>query len=207
MRYILGSGSPRRKELLGLILPEFEVIASRYDEHTLDRTGLSPEAIVKKLALEKAREVFSRMEGEVCVIGGDTIVLSPDGEIMGKPASEEDAHRMLRELSGKTHAVLSGAAVCLRKGKVCTEEVFSVRTEVSFYPLSESEILRYLQTGEPFDKAGSYGIQGKGGLFVREISGDYNNVVGLPAAALAHALVGMGAIEEILPPDGSGRKG
>ena len=172
MRYILGSGSPRRKELLGLILPEFEVIASRYDEHTLDRTGLSP-----------------------------------DGEIMGKPASEEDAHRMLRELSGKTHAVLSGAAVCLRKGEVCTEEVFSVRTEVSFYPLSESEILRYLQTGEPFDKAGSYGIQGKGGLFVREISGDYNNVVGLPAAALAHALVGMGAIEEILPPDGSGRKG
>lgn len=114
---------------------------------------------------------------------------------------------MLRELSGKTHAVLSGVAVCLRKGEVYTEEVFSVRTEVSFYPLSESEILRYLQTGEPFDKAGSYGIQGKGGLFVREISGDYNNVVGLPAAALAHALVGMGAIEEILPPDGSGRKG
>ncbi len=196
MRYILASGSPRRKELLGLLLPEFTVSPSRYDESSLNKNGRTPEEVVKILSCEKAREVFGRLSGaeEICVIGGDTIVLSPDGELLGKPSSEEDAARMLRLLSGRKHTVLTAVTVLAEKSGVRIEKIFSVSTEVVFYPLTESDIRWYLSTGEPFDKAGSYGIQGKGGLFVREIHGDYNNVVGLPVAALAREMHHMGLV-------------
>ena len=123
------------------------------------------------------------------MIGGDTVVVSPDGEIMGKPADRADGARMLRRLSGATHQVITAVALLARmEDGTERERVFSVSTDVTFYPLSDEEIERYLDSGEPFDKAGAYGIQGLGGLLVEKINGDYNNVVGLPVAKLYREL-------------------
>ena len=193
MKYILGSGSPRRRELLGMILPEFTVLPSRFDEESIQREGMTPCEIVCTLSREKAREVFERYRAEnpqeeICVIGGDTIVISPDGEVMGKPSSRADAARMLKQLSGCTHQVMTAVTVMAQSVGQTLERVFPVQTDVTFYPLSDHEIERYLDTGEPFDKAGSYGIQGYGGLLVERIAGDYNNVVGLPVARLMREL-------------------
>ena len=201
MKYILGSGSPRRRELLGMILPEFTVLPSRFDEESIQREGMTPCEIVCTLSREKAREVFERYRAEnpqeeICVIGGDTIVISPDGEVMGKPSSRADAARMLRQLSGCTHQVMTAVTVMAQSVGQTLERVFPVQTDVTFYPLSDHEIERYLDTGEPFDKAGSYGIQGYGGLLVERIAGDYNNVVGLPVARLMRELREMGLLPE-----------
>ena len=201
MKYILGSGSPRRRELLGMILPEFTVLPSRFDEESIQREGMTPCEIVCTLSREKAREVFERYRAEnpqeeICVIGGDTIVISPDGEVMGKPSSRADAARMLKQLSGCTHQVMTAVTVMAQSVGQTLERVFPVQTDVTFYPLSDHEIERYLDTGEPFDKAGSYGIQGYGGLLVERIAGDYNNVVGLPVARLMRELREMGLLPE-----------
>ena len=201
MKYILGSGSPRRKELLGMILPEFTVMPSRFDEDGMARDGMDACQIVCALSQEKAQEVFNRYRAEnpdeeICVIGGDTIVVSPDGEVMGKPSSREDAGRMLRQLSGCTHQVITAVTVIALTGGQVLKRVFPVRTDVVFYPLDEMEIQRYLDTGEPFDKEGSYGIQGYGGLLVERIAGDYNNVVGLPVARLMREMREMGLLLE-----------
>lgn len=201
MKYILGSSSPRRRELLGMILPEFTVLPSRFDEESIQREGMTPCEIVCTLSREKAREVFERYRAEnpqeeICVIGGDTIVISPDGEVMGKPSSRADAARMLKQLSGCTHQVMTAVTVMAQSVGQTLERVFPVQTDVTFYPLSDHEIERYLDTGEPFDKAGSYGIQGYGGLLVERIAGDYNNVVGLPVARLMRELREMGLLPE-----------
>lgn len=201
MKYILGSGSPRRRELLGMILPEFTVLPSRFDEESIQREGMTPCEIVCTLSREKAREVFERYRAEnpqeeICVIGGDTIVISPDGEVMGKPSSRADAARMLKQLSGCTHQVMTAVTVMAQSVGQTLERVFPVQTDVTFYPLNDHEIERYLDTGEPFDKAGSYGIQGYGGLLVERIAGDYNNVVGLPVARLMRELREMGLLPE-----------
>lgn len=201
MKYILGSGSPRRRELLGMILPEFTVLPSRFDEESIQREGMTPCEIVCTLSREKAREVFERYRAEnpqeeICVIGGDTIVISPDGEVMGKPSSRADAARMLKQLSGCTHQVMTAVTVMAQSVGQTLERVFPVQTDVTFYPLSDHEIERYLDTGEPFDKAGSYGIQGYGGLLVERIAGDYNNVVGLPVARLMRELREMDLLPE-----------
>ena len=201
MKYILGSGSPRRRELLGMILPEFTVLPSRFDEESIQREGMTPCEIVCTLSREKAREVFERYRAEnpqeeICVIGGDTIVISADGEVMGKPSSRADAARMLKQLSGCTHQVMTAVTVMAQSVGQTLERVFPVQTDVTFYPLNDHEIERYLDTGEPFDKAGSYGIQGYGGLLVERIAGDYNNVVGLPVARLMRELREMGLLPE-----------
>lgn len=201
MKYILGSGSPRRRELLGMILPEFTVLPSRFDEESIQREGMTPCEIVCTLSREKAREVFERYRAEnpqeeICVIGGDTIVISPDGEVMGKPSSRADAARMLKQLSGCTHQVMTAVTVMAQSVGQTLERVFPVQTDVTFYPISDHEIERYLDTGEPFDKAGSYGIQGYGGLLVERIAGDYNNVVGLPVARLMRELREMDLLPE-----------
>ncbi len=196
MKYILGSGSPRRKELLGMVLPEFTVYPSHFDESTLMTAGLSAEETVEALSQHKALDVYNTLCNEYtksnipfCVIGGDTVVVSPDGEIMGKPAGRADGFRMLRALSGATHRVITAVSILARmESGQEREKVFSVTTEVTFYPLSDEEIERYLDSGEPFDKAGAYGIQGLGGLLVERINGDYNNVVGLPVARLYREL-------------------
>ncbi len=180
MSLILASGSPRRKELLQLITEDFTVYSVDADE-TLP-AGMPVEMAAAYLADLKASTAAKIFPDQI-VIGCDTIVLLGD-EIMGKPKDREDAHRMLRALSGKTHSVLTGTS--LYYGTQTT--VFTTETLVTFYPLSDAEIERYLDTGEPFDKAGAYGIQGKGALLVQGIEGDYFNVVGLPVAALSRAL-------------------
>ena len=180
MKLILASGSPRRQELLKLITENFEIHAVAVDE-TLP-IGMPVEMSAVFLADKKAK-AGADLFPEQIVIGCDTVVILHN-EIMGKPKNRQDAFQMLRKLSGETHTVMTGVA--LYYGKQST--VFTVETEVTFYTLSDEEINAYLDTGEPFDKAGAYGIQGKGALFVRNLNGDYFNVVGLPVAVLARNL-------------------
>ena len=180
MSLILASGSPRRQELLQLITKDF--IVSPVDADETLPAGMPLEMAAAYLADLKAKTAAAEFPQDI-VIGCDTVVILGD-QIMGKPADREDAHRMLRALSGETHSVLTG--VSLYCGRQTT--VFTTETLVEFYTLSDAEIEAYLDTGEPFDKAGAYGIQGKGSLLVRGIEGDYFNVVGLPVAALSRQL-------------------
>lgn len=175
---ILASGSPRRRELLTLAGIPFRVQVSQADE-TLPQ-GLPPEKAVEILAQRKARSIPSQTE---LILAADTVV-ALDGKIYGKPQNEEDARRILAELSGKIHQVHTG--VCLRRGE--KERVFHETAQVEFYPLTEEEIARYVASGEPMDKAGAYGIQGKGALLVRRITGDYYTIVGLPIARVVREL-------------------
>jgi septum formation protein len=180
MSLILASGSPRRQELLRLITEDFIV-------HPVDADETLPDGMPVELAASFLADVKARAGAECfpedIVIGCDTVVISED-EIMGKPKNREEAKRMLQKLSGETHTVMTGTALYLGK----QSSVFTTETQVTFYPLSDVEIENYLDTGEPFDKAGAYGIQGRGSLLVREIRGDYFNVVGLPVSALSRAL-------------------
>ena len=180
MSLILASGSPRRKELLKLITEQFAV-------HPVDADETLPEGMPVEMAAAYLADLKAHAAAQIfpedIVIGCDTVVILGD-EIMGKPKDREDARRMLRALSGETHSVLTGCS--LFHGKQTT--VFTNETLVTFYQLSDDEIEAYLDTGEPFDKAGAYGIQGKGSFLVEQIEGDYFNVVGLPVAALSRQL-------------------
>lgn len=180
MKLILASASPRRKELLRYITEDFTVRISDADETTPN--GLTPEETVRYLSRLKADAVYNGDPDET-IVASDTIVVI-DGRVLGKPHGEEEAKTMLRTLSGRTHTVFTG--VCVKTAE--RERVFAERTEVTFYPLTEEEICAYVATGEPMDKAGSYGIQGKGSLLVQKIDGDFYNVMGLPVAALWRAL-------------------
>lgn len=180
MNVILASASPRRKELLGYVVPQFEIIPADVDE-TLPEY-ISAEECAEFLAVKKAEHI-SALYPESVVIGSDTVVIV-DGEILGKPAGEEDAYRMLKKLSGKIHTVVTG--VCISKGE--KKRSFSESTEVEFYPLSDKEIRDYIATGDPMDKAGAYGIQGEGCILIKGIKGDFFTVMGLPAARLKREL-------------------
>ena len=183
-KIVLASGSPRRKELLRFITDDFEVRPSDADENI--STELSPEDTVKTLAQLKAEAVKAELTEET-VISADTVV-AVNGRILGKPANEKEAFDMLHMLSGREHCVYTGVCILTEN----TKKVFSVCSVVSFYELSDEEILQYISTGEPMDKAGAYGIQGKGCLLVREIHGDYFNIVGLPVSRLAKELAVLG---------------
>lgn len=183
-RFILASASPRRKELLQKAGYTFEIVVSDADESL--PAGITPEKAVQLNAARKAQAVAETNPGAV-VLGCDTVV-AIDGEILGKPGDEAEAKRMLRRLSGNTHTVYSG--VCITDGK--KETVFAVATDVTFYALSARTIDAYVATKEPMDKAGAYGIQGLGCVLVREIAGDYSNVVGLPLSESARALAAFG---------------
>ena len=183
-QFILASASPRRKELLEKAGYTFAVLVSDVDETLPD--GISPEEAVRLNAARKAQAVSALHPGDV-VLGCDTVV-AIGGKILGKPRSAAEAKEMLRQLSGRTHTVYSG--VCITDGT--KETVFAVATDVTFYALSETTIEAYAATGEPMDKAGAYGIQGLGCVLVREISGDYSNVVGLPLSESARALATFG---------------
>ena len=179
MPVILASQSPRRKEILEMLAIPFTVMVSNADETCNE--ALSPAERVQLFARRKAEAVAALPAAKGCiVIAADTLVESPSGEILGKPTSEKDALRMLRALAGSTHAVYSGVAISI-DGEITTTVA---RTEVVFRPTSEEELLAYLATGEPLDKAGAYGIQERGALFVKEFHGEYFNVVGLPVHAL-----------------------
>lgn len=177
---ILASGSPRRRELLSLITDEFEILVSGCDEFVPE--GTPAEKVPAILAEQKALAV-AKLRPEDTVIGSDTVVVLND-EIFGKPKDKAHAHAMLKALSGKRHFVYTGVAVA-EKGEVRS---FVQKTEVEFYELSDETIEKYIATGEPMDKAGAYGIQGKGSVLVKGIVGDYFNVMGLPVAETARFL-------------------
>ena len=183
MKLILASGSARRRELMELMGYDFEVIPANANE---DIPPAAPDVFVQRLALEKARAIHAAHPG-ACVVGCDTIVWL-DGEIIGKPADEADALRILRKLSGRAHTVYTGAAVLCGD----REEVFCDETRVRFNPLSNEEILAYIATGEPMDKAGAYGIQGPGSILVERVEGCYFTVMGLPNPKLYRALRAAG---------------
>ena len=180
MHLILASASPRRQALLHIITPDFVIDPAGIDEGVAD--FLPAEMRPAFLAREKALSVARRRPGDL-VLGCDTGVLV-GSEMLGKPSSPEEAAAMLRRLSGRTHRVVTGC--CLAQNALCW--TFSCTTRVTFYDLSEEHIAEYIATPEPYDKAGGYGIQGAGAVFVRSIEGDYNNVVGLPVSALARVL-------------------
>ena len=176
MNVILASASPRRKELLASVFDEFECIPSDVDE-TLPEE-IPAEQSAEFLAVKKAAHI-AKEHADSLVIGCDTIVVF-NGKVYGKPHDEADAKRMLTELSGKTHKVITG--VCLfYKGRSLS---FSETTEVEFYPLPRAEIERYVDTARPFDKAGAYGIQEDFSKYIDRCDGDYENVVGLPFSRL-----------------------
>ncbi len=184
MEIILASKSPRRVELLAKITKDFSVIPSEKEETFAE--GTPPHTVVEMLAHQKADDIHSQHKNS-CVIGADTIVVC-DGEILGKPTNEQDARRMLRKISGKIHTVYTGVAVVTAN----TSKVFHNATQVKFLPLSDSKINEYIASGEPMDKAGAYGIQERGSLFVESISGDYFSVMGLPISQLALAMEEIG---------------
>ena len=187
-KLILASESPRRYELLKQIGFDFEVIPSRVREDFIQ--GESPREHVTRLAEAKAMDVGNQYPAR-WVIGADTIVYV-DGIILGKPKSREEALEMLRLISGKEHRVLSGICVShLKKGK---RERETVETAVRVKTLSQAEMDWYVRTGEPFDKAGGYGIQGIGSFMIESINGSYTNVVGLPLCELMQMLIRLGAM-------------
>ena len=194
MRWILASASPRRRELLRQIELPFEVSPSEADENIERET---PELLVEELSRRKCAEVGNRIGGECLVLGADTVVALGD-QVLGKPGTEERAAEMLRMLSGKAHKVCTGVTLGeFREGKLQRQTTFSEVTEVFLYPLSEGEIREYIASGEPMYKAGAYGIQGRFAKFVKKIYGDYNNVVGLPAARVYQEIKKLGLLEQM----------
>ena len=198
---ILASQSPRRKELLEQIGLEFEICPAKGEEII---TKSIPEEVVMELSKQKAEEVAAMVmsfgenhkeittPSDILVIGADTVV-AYDGKILGKPSDEADAKRMLTMLSGNTHSVFTGVTlVLIDKTGRAGELVFYEKTDVKMHAMTEAEIDRYIATGEPMDKAGSYGIQGKCAIYIEKIDGDYNNVVGLPITRIYQELKNIG---------------
>ncbi len=182
---VLASASPRRQELLGRMGLSFQVFVPDLDESAFPIT--EPGALVETLSREKADLAAGQLPPETLVIASDTVV-SIDGRILGKPASREEAFAMLQSLSGRSHEVFTGLTVRRGEKMITTHEIASVR----FRPLSDLEIRRYIDTGEPMDKAGAYGIQGFGALLVSGIFGDYFTVMGLPVCRLGLILEDFG---------------
>ena len=183
---ILASASPRRRELLQNMGLDFSVVVSDADESLVD-SSVVPGIYVQQLALLKAAESAKKIikNKNAVVISADTIVVD-DGLILGKPADEADARVMLKKLSAKTHKVYTG--FCVMRLSDAKTVCKSVETEVTFRELSDEKINRYIESGEPMDKAGAYGIQGLGAMLIDRINGDYFNVVGLPVGELANVL-------------------
>ena len=180
---ILASQSPRRRYLLQQAGIEFSVIPGSFDENSVKPS--SPDVYVRQLAESKARDI-SEQYADSWVIGADTIVFI-EGNILGKPDSRVEARSMLERLSGKTHHVLTGYCICCHRiGRLFSDVV---KTEVRFKKLTAREIDWYINSGEPFDKAGAYGIQGIGTFLVRRINGSYTNVVGLPVCEIVEYLI------------------
>ena len=177
---ILASASPRRRELLSRIGLAFTVKPACGEER--GRGALAWEQ-VEELALQKAEEIAEEAGENVIVIGADTLVFL-DGKPMGKPQDEKEAARMLSALQGRTHQVYTGVALIWSRGGEQRRRSFHECTDVTVYPMTQEEILAYIRTGEPMDKAGAYGIQGLFARHIQKIDGDYNNVVGLPVGRL-----------------------
>lgn len=176
---ILASQSPRRRELLGRFLDSFTVLTDDTEEIRI--AGEAPEKTVQRLAMEKVHHVAERAERDALIIGADTVVVL-ENKVLGKPADEQEAAAMLSMLSGRCHSVLTGIAVLDTRSGDCVGDY--AETKVRFRQLTKTDIDRYIASKEPMDKAGAYGIQELGALFVEGIDGDYFNVVGLPLCRL-----------------------
>ena len=187
---VLASASPRRTELLEQGNIKHVVMPSHSEEVI---TSQVPSQVVEELSAQKAEDVYQQYEkknaGDFLVIGSDTVVAA-DGKILGKPKDKEQAYQMISMLQGKAHQVYTGVTLLIKKDGKKIRKTFHECSDVHVYPMSKEEIREYIATGEPMDKAGSYGIQGKGSLLVKGIVGDYFNVVGLPVARLNKELNG-----------------
>lgn len=183
-KIILASASPRRRELLEWAGVDFQVMTGNGEEHI---TKAEPSQIVEELSAEKTFQVAETISGEkgTVVIGADTLV-SFQGKVLGKPFDKEDSRKTLEMLQGKTHQVYTGVTIVFFRDGRWQHYSFSECTDVTFFPVSAEEIKAYVETGDSADKAGSYGIQGPFGIYVKEIHGDYHNVVGLPVARLLY---------------------
>ena len=188
MKLVLASASPRRKELLEMLgFADFEIIPAKGEE--IAPPGVGPEELVMALSAQKAREVAGLCQKDALILAADTIVWA-EGQVLGKPKNEEEAVAMLRRLSGREHRVYTGVTL-LQNG---AEQSRAEESRVFFRELSEEEIRAYVATGEPMDKAGAYGAQGKAALFVRKIEGDFFNVMGLPLCCLGEMLKEQGVV-------------
>lgn len=194
MKYILASASPRRKELLQKTGISFEIIPADIEEKI---TKDKPCDVVMELAAQKAAHVYETLlsgsdyhNTDFTVIGADTIVVYRD-EILGKPADEAEAYDMLSMLADRTHQVYTGVSLVIRKSGNTTVRTFYEKTDVTFYPVSREDLHAYVDSGDCLDKAGAYGIQGDFAIHVKEITGDYNNVVGLPIGRLYQELLSI----------------
>lgn len=188
MKLILASASPRRQELLSRMVKNFDIIASNYDETKVKFTGDCAEYVIN-IAKGKALAVVDKFHDERIVIGCDTVVFL-NGEILGKPENEKDAYNMLKSLSDSTHEVYTGITLINTLSKETSTDYCC--TKVTFSHLDDYQINDYIKSREPMDKAGAYGIQGLGGVFVEKIDGCYFNVVGLPLNKMYFMLRGMG---------------
>lgn len=179
MKVILASGSPRRKELLKMVVPEFEIIVSDAEEKLTEE--MMPEEQATQLSYLKAKNVFNETKGERIVIGSDTIVVK-NGKIYGKPSTKENAKQMIKELldGDRTHYVITGLSIIVEKNGECKEYNIYDKVKVYFTEITDIEIEKWIESGEAMDKAGAYAIQGKFGVYVDKIEGNYSTVVGLP---------------------------
>ena len=186
MKLILASASPRRKELLAKTGLAFDIIPAKGEE-TITKT--IPAEVVMELSLQKAKEIAEQQTEDCIIIGADTIVAKGD-RIMGKPKDREDAFRMLDMISDDCHQVYTGVTI-IRTGEKAETITFAEKTDVYLYPISQQDIVAYIESGDPMDKAGAYGIQGDFAVHVKGIEGDYYNVVGLPIGRVYQELKKM----------------
>ena len=187
MKYqvILASGSPRRKELLELIGVEFKIIISNKEEVI---TSSNPEEVVKELSMMKAEDVAAGVSGPAIILGADTVV-AHNGRILGKPKDREDAIRMITSFAGDDHQVYTGVCIIKKEADGSVKTIsFAEGTKVTVYPMTSKEIERYVDSGEPMDKAGAYAIQGLFAPYIKGIEGDYYNIVGFPIAGIYQRL-------------------
>lgn len=182
MRIILASKSPRRKELLSMITTDFEVIVSSSEE--IVDENLKPGEQVIEIAKQKAQDIFASQEGDVLVLGSDTIVVAENDEILGKPKDYEDAVRMLTILSNKKHKVMTGVSIIFRKNGEIKESNFCDIANVYVKELSKNEIDKWLESGNAWDKAGAYAIQQEFAVHIDKLEGNYSTVMGLPIHAV-----------------------
>lgn len=189
MKIILASGSPRRKELLGKLIEKFDIIISDFDENIIKSQENNPEKLVKKLSEAKANDILLNLNKSenFTIIAADTIVCIND-EILGKPLDKNDAKKMLEKLSDNTHFVLTGMTVIINKNGIINKNTVCSKSTIYFNKLTENEIIEYINTGEPLDKAGSYAIQGIGNKFIKKYEGNFDSIVGLDTKQLKDIL-------------------
>ncbi|MBE5964468.1 MAG: septum formation protein Maf [Lachnospira sp.] len=185
IKIVLASASPRRREILSQVGFDFEICPSDKEELV---TSTAPEEVVLELSMQKAKDIYERyQEEDVLIIAADTIV-AKDDKILGKPRDKEDAIEMLKLIQGSSHKVYTGVTLMLRKEDGCITKSFYEATKVNVFPMTMDNILEYIDSKEPFDKAGAYAIQGLFAAYIESIEGDYYNVVGLPIGRLCSKL-------------------